>query len=355
VMILSPCLYCTQPAESLEHPLPAAFGEFLNAPLLNNRLCKTCNSNLGLLDEQLARCGPEGFFRRFYGVEGREGHAKVNPFERGSAGGNRLDMRAIDKVLGFEVALECENGQYRQMRQLVFVETKTGKTHCLRIREGTTSEQLRMAFRALGVAEPFETRLFYDPSNETWVEALVKEAWPSAESGPGTPSSPNYEGMVVKFELTERYFRGLAKIGFHYFLTQFRQYSGHETMFSSIRAYIAKGGGGIERANEFIGKRQNPLLGEMLDSRVRPDGWQGHVLCAESKPGECIGYVQMFVSEDWPAPAYSIRLARDSSVAELCAVGHAYVYSMNGRINIPAKLMHSKQFGPTGRHRRLRR
>ncbi|MEA2236715.1 MAG: hypothetical protein QOC81_1439 [Thermoanaerobaculia bacterium] len=66
------CIYCAAKADSLEHPLIAALGEFEDAPLLPNRICENCNSKrLGILDEQYARCGPESFLRRYYGIRGR--------------------------------------------------------------------------------------------------------------------------------------------------------------------------------------------------------------------------------------------------------------------------------------------
>ena len=91
------CIYCPQTADSLEHPLPAAFGEFENAPHLVDRICRKCNNErLGVLDEQLTRCGPEAFIRRFYGVQGRGSHDPVNSFYRGSAKGQRLEMKVFD-------------------------------------------------------------------------------------------------------------------------------------------------------------------------------------------------------------------------------------------------------------------
>src|SRR6266404_5339352 len=128
---MSACLYCTSEAHSLEHPLPAAFGEFQDAPLLEDRVCTPCNNKrLGVLDEQLSRCGPEAVLRRFFGVQGRVTHDKVNPHHRGSAGGRRLEMKAYDTEMGVEVVLECLKGQVRQSSQIVAVET-SGKTHDL--------------------------------------------------------------------------------------------------------------------------------------------------------------------------------------------------------------------------------
>lgn len=321
-----PCIYCPAPADSLEHPLSAGFGEFNGAPLLKDRICIKCNNRLGLLDEQFSRCGPEAFWRRFYGVRGRAAHESVNVFERGSAGGQRLDLRVKDDALGIEVALEIENGTPRQMRHIVFVE-KFGKTHHLPIREGSSPEQLRTAFKELGVVQPCEdVRVFYSPEEKDWVERLIKETWPSVTFGEGNLGSTTYRGAVGTVVLTDRYFRAVAKIGFHYFLTQFPEYTGHEPMFSEIRQFILEGGGGVDRANDFIGKREHALLKEMLTPGARPNGWRAHVLCAEIKPGECLAYVQMFVSEDWPAPIYAVRLARDPAIVNCRAAGHVYMY-----------------------------
>ena len=140
------CLYCPQAADSLEHPLPAAFGEFVGAPYLHDRVCEKCNNTrLGILDEQLARCGPEAFFRRHYGVHGRSTHDHVNPFYRGSAGGYRLEMKSRDAKLGIDVLLECDSGDYRPARQIIFAE-KSGKVHHIPISQGVTPEELRRAF-----------------------------------------------------------------------------------------------------------------------------------------------------------------------------------------------------------------
>jgi hypothetical protein len=90
---MAKCLYCDSDGDTREHVVPAAFGEFRDAPELAVPVCSVCNNQrLGLLDEQVARCGPEGFMREFYGVKGRSHRVAVNPFARGSAGGSRLEF-----------------------------------------------------------------------------------------------------------------------------------------------------------------------------------------------------------------------------------------------------------------------
>src|ERR1700719_1268157 len=195
------CIYCPKPADSLEHPLAAAFGEFEGAPYLQDRICMECNNKLGLLDEQLSRCGPEAFLRRVYGVQGRSTHEEVNPFYRRSAGGDRLEMKAKDQNLGIEGLLECENGTYRQLRQLVFVQ-KSGETRHLPIREGTTPEQLRISVKDLGLAQPCDFYIFCDPEERAWVERLIKETSPQVTFGESIVGGTRYNGAVVTLGLT---------------------------------------------------------------------------------------------------------------------------------------------------------
>ncbi len=321
------CLYCPDPPNSLEHPLLAAFGEFENAPKLEDRVCKACNENrLGILDEQLARAGLEAFLRRFYGITGRSGHEPVNPFYRGSAAGYRLEMKSYDKNLCMEVLLEVENGVPRQVCQLIFL--KDGHPHHLPLREGTTPERLRAAYDELGIAKPEDVHVICDEQERTWVESLVQATWPSATLGITGACATSYDGAVIEVRLTNRYFRAVAKMGFHYFLTQFSQYTRHEAMFADIRAYILDEQHKVQRANDYIGERQLPLIGEMLPAGTRPQGWRGHVLAAEIKGGVCLAHVQMFLSEEFPARTYTVRLAQTTDSDS--GSGHLFAYYEDG-------------------------
>lgn len=329
---MSTCIYCQEIADSLEHPLPAAFGEFENAPQLVDRICRKCNNErLGVLDEQLTRCGPEAFIRRFYGVQGRMTHDPVNSFYRGSAKGRRLEIGVFDPKLGFEVLLECDNGVFRQLCQLVFIEQPGGKSHHLPICEGISPEQLRAAFKNLGVVPPYDMHVLYGPEERVWIEPLLKAASPTISFGERTQASDNYPaGAAVKFSLTNRYFRAVAKIGFHYFLTQFPGVTGDESTFADIRRFIIDETADVDHANQFVGERRLPLIGEMLDG-ARPDGWVGHALCADITNEECRAHVQLFICEDFQPRIYTVRLARNAAFQGAPAFGHGYLYFRDGR------------------------
>jgi hypothetical protein len=330
---MAKCLYCDLDADTHEHVIPAAFGEFKDAPRLQTPVCTVCNSQrLGLLDEQVARCGPEGFMREFYGVTGRAHHTKVNPFARGSAGGKRLEFSTFDREVGVEVNLEIRNGVVTQMCELIFVETETGKIHHIPLKETMTADELRTEIQRRAVAKPFETRLSCYPHEQAWVEKLLQEHSPGMTISEPKLMSHVIEKPTVKFQVGERYYRGIAKIGFHYFLTQFPAYSGHEPMFSRIRSFICEDTKEpIRRINEIMSMRQHPLLREMLEPGVRPDGWKAHFLAAEVAGGVCLAHVHMFLTEDSPGQIYTINLGSDPANQEPKGYAHKYRYYSDGK------------------------
>jgi hypothetical protein len=264
-------------------------------------------------------------------VKGRAHHARVNPFLRGSAGGSRLEFSTFDREVGVEVNLEIRNGAVTQMCELMLVETESGKAHHVPLREEMTADELRTAIERRAIARPFEARLSCYPHERPWVEELIQEHSPGATFSAPKLMSHIIETPQVKFQLGERYFRGIAKIGFHYFLTQFPTYTGHEAIFVPIRAFIGEETNEpIRHVNDFLAMRNHSLLVPMLDPEVRPDGWRAHVLAAEIRPGACMAHVQMFLSEENPANIYRVFIAKDPAIAGQEAHAHLYRYFLGG-------------------------
>lgn len=331
---MAKCLYCDAEGDTHEHVIPAAFGEFQGAPALAAPVCALCNNErLNHLDQQVARCGPEGFMREFYGVKGREHHTRVNPFARGSAGGRRLEFSTFDREVGVEVNLELQDGVVTQMCELILVEKETGKSHHFPLTESTTAEHLRLAIRARAIPEPFEARLSCHPHERPWVEKLLNEHSPGITFSEPKLMSHVIETPAVKFQLGERYFRGLAKIGFHYFLTQFPAYTGSEDLFSSIRSFIREETSEpVRRVNDLLQMRNHPLLQPMLNPDLRPGGWRAHVLAAEIRPGGvCVAHIQMFLTEENPGLIYTVKLGEDPALVDLAAHAHLYRYFPDGK------------------------
>jgi hypothetical protein len=325
------CIYCSKPAGSLEHVVPAAFGEFEGAPNLQNYLCEDCNRTLGLLDEQLSRCSPEALVRSLQGIKGRKAHDKINPFARGSAGGNRIKVTSFDKEAGIEVNLELVNGEARQLCEILIIDSETHEVKHLPLRENMTPEQLRDELYRLDTSPLSEKRVSVGRDEQEWVEKLIKRAWPTAELTGTKVMSNTYEGFKAEFGLTDRYFRAIAKIGFHYFLTQFTKYRGDEPMFSNLRKFIQLDGSQL-RINEFIKvwemkASRRKTNHDPIDKNWSPD----HFLVAGMKPGEFYAQVQLHLSERLPNRFFRIRLSSYTTVLADHATAHGYRYFREGK------------------------
>jgi hypothetical protein len=239
-------------------------------------------------------------------------------------------MKSFDQTLGVEVELEIIKGnQARQSRQLIFKEA-SGTVHHLPIPDDLRDPaRLRAAFDKLGTREVIEGRVIYDPEESSWVEPLIKAVWPDVTFSEGELAATSYtQGATIDIELTDRYFRAIAKMGFHYFLTQFPQYSGAEPLFSEIRRFIFEPSP-VSEANKFIGERQHPLLANLAGGG-RPDGWQAHILAAEITTESFLAHVQLFLCEDFRPRTYTVILAPNAIGAAPVSFGHFYEYFEGG-------------------------
>jgi len=197
------------------------------------------------------------------------------------------------------------------------------------VREDADPRLLREQYDSFRIANPSDIRVVAAPDETEHMEALAREIWPSMAMGERGLLSTTYNGAVTTVTVNNRYFRAVAKMAFHYFLTQFPDFSGAEPMFTDIRQFILDDDAPSKRANDFITRRNHPIIVEMLRPGARPAGWRAHILAAEIKSGECLAHVQTFLTEDWPAPIYTVRLGRPTNVPDLAAA-HRYVYYPDG-------------------------
>lgn len=321
------CLYCDQIPRSEEHPLPAALGEFKGGPTLLDRICKICNERrIGLLDEQFVRCGPAAVLRKKFNIEGRDHHDKVNSFYRGSAGGRPIKFLTKDESFNCEVLVEMiGNDQARQLSQLI-LKGQSGPDHHIPLTPSTTYMDLRNRIAALQLVGPLEVRLICDPPTEQWAIELFKQLWPDQELPESTLGAKKFNGGIIEFQTTDRYFRAIAKIGFHYFLTQFPEFTGHESTFDDIRDFIIEDRGLIpDKVDQFIGIHQFPIT-------PPSNGFVGHFLCARIDNGECLAHFEPFVSAGGRMRAFQIRLGSNSTSKVSAIRSHLWLYYAQGKI-----------------------
>jgi hypothetical protein len=176
-------------------------------------ITRDCNNECGLLDEQLCRSGIEALFRAHLGITGRREHEKVNPFYRGSAGGGRLQMLSTNQQTGKKVLMELIGGnEARELRCLTLV-TDDDSTHVIAIPDGMTPEQFHAKFVALGIKRFKHADCYAAPEEIPWVESLMgklqhdsRTEWSRPSPGPFV-----YGPSIIKFTVTSRYFRCIAK------------------------------------------------------------------------------------------------------------------------------------------------
>lgn len=325
-MRMSKCIYCPAEADSVEHHLPRALGNFKGYVPLLDRVCSACNGKLSLLDEQLCRSGMEAFFRVFLELKGRREHEKVSPFYRGGAGGGALEMLGTNQQTGDNVMLELVGGtEARELRCAQLVDDND-EVHVIRITDGMTPEQFRARFDALGIQRFKRGNLFAAEEEIPWIETLMatikfenRTEWTRPTSGPIT-----YGPSVVKFTLTSRYFRCLAKIGFHYFLTKVKHFRGDETCFRDIRDFIMNPSN-IAECRRFISYTQDQLAAP-LNAGARLRNW-GHILCAETDYMNLRSKVELFAGPDVKQLVYTIQVGMNPSRIDYNeAYGDFYAY-----------------------------
>ena len=309
------CIYgCGRDATSQEHPLPAAFGSFKNYPALNDRVCADCNGKCKILDEQVSRGGGEGLFRMLLGIRGRKGNKKVNPFYQGSAGASRLTMtgKPLNGQAGSALGIDdIDAGAFGELRQVLFI-FKDGTSIGIPLTADTPPARFKALTSGIDLSQVEQVHLYADIEEIEPIGRMLQQVWPKFYLGDATAprEAATYGNVIVDFTVTERYFRGLAKIGFHYFLSQISRYTGAEDIFRDIREFIMSEGP-LERVDNFVRRYNGQLLPE-LQMGLKPSKWF-HLTTAEVDEYDLSSRIQLFMGPEYLAPIWRIQLAKNPS------------------------------------------
>jgi hypothetical protein len=308
--IVAKCIYCSSEADSEEHHLPYALGKFKGYVPLLDRVCSSCNGKCGKLDEQLSRTGIEAWHRIRLEITGRKSHEKVNSFYRGSAGGKPIEMTGLNPKTGKAVHLELKGGNKVQELCYAKLTAEDGTDYLIKIPDGMTPQQFKRCVDGLPV-KTFKTADISASEEDTaWIEELVRSAlrferpieWESGALGPIL-----YCPVRVKVSGDARYFRCIAKIGFHYFLTKMTQFRGDEDCFAAIRDFMVKDGTNLDDCARFVSVEKSPLQGV---EKLRDCG---HILSAEKHDSRLISRVQLFAGPGSLGRVYCVELGADPS------------------------------------------
>jgi hypothetical protein len=312
-----------------EHYLPRCLGKFRGYEQLRDRVCNICNNRFSLLDEQVCCSGPEAIFRERFNVEGYRHHRRRSPFQKGSAGARPVELKGTIESEGTEVDLyyHRQTGVARRRRQIIF-STDIGEVSIQITDDMTEPEHLDEKLIKRGVktlAGPVQT--IFAPGEQDWILHLLSGYKDAMIGEPEMIEMP--EGVLVNVYADARpthlYFRGLAKIGFHYFVKHMPEFHGSEDCFAGIRYFITDGN--KEDVYRFTAGWVNHFTVDDVQARPSPAGYY-HRLEAQADCRQLISRLQFFIGPGFRLPVHTIYLGPSPLLVDYtrrCA--HSFIYS----------------------------
>jgi hypothetical protein len=319
--VIAHCVYCSNPPNGQEHWLNRSLGTFAGNTLLTGRICTPCNVRFGgTIDLELARTAHTGVFRQVLGIKGRPDHEQKNVFEyRASQVEAPVQIfRVVNNgnlkpVLEQAVRREADGTLVSTRGRVLVIATAEGEQE-LRFSRGWGANQLRAAAAARGLlgGRPVSAHV---PPPET-VEEFVAAARDAIRAvfGPfeidvyysrvDAPVGP-FEPTLVRFNLTPEFFRGVAKVAFHYFLWACPHFGGDEPEFSAIKAYIRDG---ADEPADFV-----HIVDSLVDRIPAEDGVgkDCHVFAVSCPEADIVVQANFFSQPVGPAlPTFIVRLGR---------------------------------------------
>jgi hypothetical protein len=218
-----------------------------------------------------------------------------------------------------------------KVNQLVFRDAE-GHDHQFELYPNMSAASLKRKIDSAIVPPPQRVWMHVDEQFRHHAYALMKEMYPKSECHdlPPSPGGLQQADAFIGFRRNAHYYRAVAKIAFHYYLTRNRRgLKGHEPCFAAIRKYILEGG---DRSQFFRSPQRKFAVpwGTLEDGKanVSPDRQWGHILAADETAKEVFVYVQLFVGPGCIPDAYYVMLGTIDSdiIAPGYIFGHAYVY-----------------------------
>jgi hypothetical protein len=314
------CIYCGEPADSKEDWLPRGFGTIKGITLLKDRLCQTCNNALGReVDQEVLKTGLTGMLRGLLQIEGRHGVPSPNPFHY--------------KVMGAESAttmlMPCDHGDYQllgdpfimadgsahtyPLRQLVFRRPDWGMVP-VPFPPGYDGRRLRELIAKRGLEGSTLEEIYLgrhddalqNPERDRIIREAIGHFTANVYGGMDTSSGRHDVPLSVGISLA--YLRGLAKIGFHYYLWTSEIHTGAEFLFQPIRRFIRHGEGDW---HSFVMLNSAQFIRQLAEGMV-PEGFSHFFAVNKAQHDRLLSAVQFFVGPDHLTPPSLIFLGQTS-------------------------------------------
>ncbi len=331
-----PCVYTTPAGlckgeaalSANEHYLPRALGNFQNDERLVDRICDDCQRVCSQLEDVFAHNSPEAFFREMVGRVGRKNHKGKNIFYESTFGIPPLAMLGKHPGHDFEILWEFvpdpgKPGKHgcAPMSQLVFI-SKDGKTLRLPFQRGKwTVERIREILKQSGVTGEQIIAVGNNDEEHAEMKVLTDVLAPAGKEQDVAPLVNGAEiAGEMKAEISEKYIRAIAKVGFHFFLKYFPNFSGLEPEFEDIKQFIYHG-----KANRQVVRRMDePFLRDLQQQGARLNKWC-HLLSAQSDEQGIESRLQFFAGPEVQPLVWSIVISTKPS-KHVQSTGYAFVY-----------------------------
>lgn len=322
------CIYCgSQEGLCRAHIVPRGLGTFRDQPTLENKVCRSCDTEIGKAEEQLIKCGPEAFHREVLGIKGRSGEKATSPFRRKHAGQGPLKLKMKYPGTNYDILVELIPGShnFQALPQIVVI-GQDGKCEHVLVNDKTlTSERLHDEIRATGLkGHVMLWPLGFEGEEEKWIDRIT-EGLKIIEGSIDLNFKP-YNGKAsgnCELQVDARYFRAIAKIGFHYFLAYTERFTGEEDAFLPLKNFIRYGKGRLE---EFVRTSRKTKIREIEKGYVPK--YYGHFVIGEAEPNKICAHLQLFFGHDVNPLWYEVHLGENPMTILLTpeTFGHFYNY-----------------------------
>jgi len=325
-----------------EHYLPEGLGRFRGTgslqgmELLRDRICEKCNNKIGSkIESQFLCAGPTGFFRWIIGIKGKKRFPR-SPFYARIAGAEPLYMAGKVSGLPYDLLFEVDAGSedVYPLRQIIFSHPIAG-FHPVPILSGEPQKLFEYLRREnLENAKPVHA--IAAPDEIVWLERLIRALGHEPPSNWVTTNMPPQRiQLVVNTQVTDLYFRAIAKIAFHYALKTFPQFDGHEREFNAIKDFIWNGG----KPERFVTQMNDQFVANFKRAQ-RPTHWM-HILAVQKGAGRITGYAQFFAGPRSLPPPYQINIGCDPGriLTRPQSISHQHVILNTGTTETPREVI----------------
>ncbi|MFG0256630.1 MAG: HNH endonuclease [Phycisphaerales bacterium JB043] len=338
------CIYCQREFDPSkgegEHVIPARFGQFHNALKLR-RICTSCNSHIGKLQEHLFRSTIESTYlqivsplisRRHRGTSRRRSKGAKPPQYIADYNGLKHIVEFVGREDLFVDGID----------QVIAVD-KYGRQEFIELFPTLSAKHIPRICDRLGLVRPIEMTFLVNESLRDHYQAIVDQLFPeqgiklSRHICPGAKSKGSISHWYSKESL-----RAIIAIGFHHFLCANRRgLTGHEPMFNSIKELIYTGHG----TNPFMRLGECPVklpYGPVGRQKgITGEHWEHLLVSGETN--ECyFSYLRLFLGPGNLPPSYYFKIAdleeQHVYIPER-AQAHSYKYPLQDRDKMPGQVV----------------